>query len=160
MRPSHSHIGWFLVEGTERKSFKEKLWQTSCCVCCVCFLHVKCEGKDSLHLCFSIGISLGPLVLLHCTQQAYVSSLPVKHGADPQSLASQQWRYALHMSLSQAALKRRGGSDSRTLIVICSFSCVCFWQFMLSLRQSTAQSVTRSVWSWDWVLQFSRGCYP
>ena len=44
MRPSHSHVGWL----NERKSFKEKLTQTSCCVCCVCFVHVKCEGKDKL----------------------------------------------------------------------------------------------------------------
>ena len=65
MRPSHSHVGWL----NERKSFKEKLTQTSCCVCCVCFVHVKCEGKDSLHLCFLIGISLGPLgfAALHST---------------------------------------------------------------------------------------------
>jgi len=51
-----------LVSGRiSEEKLQGKLRQTSCCVCCVCFVHVKCEGKDSLHLCFLIGISLGPL---------------------------------------------------------------------------------------------------
>jgi len=55
MRPSHSLAGLWLDDSEEkgwmtvRKSFIEKLRQPSCCVC---FVHVKCEGKDSLHLCF------------------------------------------------------------------------------------------------------------
>ena len=59
-----------LVSGRiSEEKLQGKLRQTSCCVCCVCFVHVKCEGKDSLHLCFSIGISLGPLdfAALHLT---------------------------------------------------------------------------------------------
>ena len=98
------------------------------------------------------------------------------------------------MSLFHAALKRRGGSDSRAIIVICSFSCVfsgslCYrwdrvrhrvWQGLViwlkvgmvlavaliaagkfKLRHLEAYEVEDfSVWSWNWVLQFSRGCYP
>ena len=98
------------------------------------------------------------------------------------------------MSLFHAALKRRGGSNSRALVVIRSFSCVFFgslcyrwdrvrhrvWQGLViwlkvgmvlavaliaagkfKLRHLEAYEVEDfSVWSWNWVLQFSRGCYP
>ena len=70
MRPSHSHVGWL----NERKSFKEKLTQTSCCVCCVCFVHVKCEGKDKLTSVF-LGWCFSGATRFACTQQAYFSRL-------------------------------------------------------------------------------------
>ena len=50
-------LAGFWLDDSEEK-LQGKLRQTSCCVC---FVHVKCEGKDSLHLCFSIGISLESL---------------------------------------------------------------------------------------------------
>jgi len=58
-------LAGFWLDDSEEK-LQGKLRQTSCCVC---FVHVKCEGKDSLHLCFLIGISLGPLgfAALHST---------------------------------------------------------------------------------------------
>jgi len=33
------------------------------------------------------------------------------------------------------------------------------WWFMLRLLEAY-EVEDFSVWSWDWVLQFSRGCYP
>ena len=126
-----------------------QLRQTSCRVC---FVHVKCEGKDKLTSVF-LGLYFSGATRYCCIALNKRMSLVCKHGADPRSLASQTWRYALHMSLSHAALKRRGGSDSRTLIVICSFYCVCCWQFMLPLRQITAQGVTALV-----TVGFLRAC--
>ena len=67
-----------LVSGRiSEEKLQGKLRQTSCCVCCVCFVHVKCEGKDSLHLCLISRLVFlwSHSDLLHSTQQAYVSSL-------------------------------------------------------------------------------------
>jgi len=89
------------------------------CMFCACEMW----GEGQAYICVSRLVFLWSHSVC-CIELNKRMSLVCKHGADPRSLASQTWRYALHMSLSHAALKRRGGSDSRALTVICSFSCV------------------------------------
>jgi hypothetical protein len=66
-----------LVSGRiSEEKLQGKLRQTSCCVCCVCFVHVKCEGGRTAYICVSRLVFLwSHSDLLHSTQQAYVSSL-------------------------------------------------------------------------------------
>ena len=66
----------------ERKSFKEKLRQTSCRVC---FVHVKCEGKDKLTSVF-LGWCFSEATRFCCIALNKRISHVLEHGADPRSL--------------------------------------------------------------------------
>jgi len=107
-------------------------------------VHVRCEGKDELTFAF-LGWSFSGATQFCCgvalNEPIFLVS---QHGGDPRSLIAKHG--TKHCTCLCLKLPSRGGAAViPARLETCCSSCVCFWQFMVSLRQITAQGVSAFV---------------